>query len=92
VSVTAPAHEGPIIALVMNEKTWRCGRRYAELAFMTCVTALLLALVARETRNGLQGLSAIAVYAFAAGFGLEFVGASWSGRWRPGNRRRQLQR
>jgi hypothetical protein len=70
----------------------RHGRHYAEVAFMTAVTALLLALLAAETRRGLEGLPGMLVYAFAAGFGLESVIASWRGRWRPGGGERQLQR
>lgn len=58
---------------------------------MAAVTALLLALVADATRRGLAGLPGMVVYAFAAGFGLEFVSASWLGPKRRGGRR-QLQR
>ena len=59
---------------------------------MTVVTALLLALVADGTRRGLQGLPGMLVYAFAAGFGLESVSASWRGCRRPRGGERQLQR
>jgi hypothetical protein len=74
---------GPIMPLMVKGKGWRLGRPYAELAFVAGVTALLLALVADRTRYGIQALAPILVYAFAAGFGLEFVSASWCGRWRP---------
>jgi len=75
----------------MSENIRRRGR-HVELAFMTVVTALLLALVAGESSRGLVGLPGILVYAFGAGFGLEFVSASWRGRWRPRGGERQLQR
>lgn len=76
----------------MSDPTRQRGRHYVELAFMTAVTALLLALVAGQTRRGVEGTPGMLVYAFAAGFGLEFVSASWRGRWRPRGGRRQLQR
>ncbi len=79
------------MSLVMSENIRRSGP-HAELAFMTVVTALLLALVAGETSRGPSELPEMLVYAFAAGFGLEFVSASWRGRWRPRGGERQLQR
>ena len=75
----------------MREDIWRRGRHYTELAFMAVVTALLLALVADATRRGLAGVPGMLVYAFAAGFGLEFVSSSWLGPGRRGGSR-QLQR
>ena len=78
--------------LVMSEYARRHGRRHTELVFMSAVTALLLALVAGETSRGLDGLPGMLIYALAAGFGLEFVSASWRGRWRPEGGERQLQR
>jgi hypothetical protein len=56
------------------------------------VTACLLALAFEQAlTRGLAGFGAVAVYAFAAGFGLEFVAAAWTGRNGRGDRRRQLQ-
>jgi hypothetical protein len=65
--------------------------RLAVLTFMAIVTACLLALVFGQTARGAAALPGIAVYALAAGFGLEFIGSAWTGRWgRPGDER-QLQ-
>ena len=68
------------MSLVISEDTRRRGRHYARLGFMTAVTAVLLALVAEATRRGPAALPSVLVYAFAAGFGLEFVNATWSSR------------
>ena len=62
---------------MMNARGWRLGRQYTQFFFMASVTAVLLALVADLTRYGMRELPAILAYAFAAGFGLEFVSASW---------------
>ena len=64
----------------MREMTTGRGRRYIELGFMAVVTAVLLAFVAEQTRHGLDGLPGILVFAFGAGFGLEFVSSSWCAR------------
>jgi hypothetical protein len=67
-------------------------RRYGQLAFMASVTACLLALAFEQAlTRGLPGFGAVAVYAFAAGFGLEFIASAWTGRWRHGGKRSQLQ-
>lgn len=68
---------------MISETGRQRGLRYAELAFLAAVTALLLALVAEGTGGGLGGLAGVLVYAVGAGFGLEFVAASWCGRPRP---------
>ena len=62
---------------MMNTRGWRLGRQYTELIFVASVTVVLLALVADLTRYGTRELPPILAYAFAAGFGLEFVSASW---------------
>ena len=49
--------------------------------FVLAVTVCLLAFVFTQAAKGLSGLPAVVVYAFAAGFGLEFVGAAWTGRF-----------
>jgi hypothetical protein len=56
--------------------------RIGQLAFMAAVTALLVALTLRAAA-GPGGIAAATVYAFAAGFGLEFVGSAWTGRGKP---------
>lgn len=66
----------------MSARAGQQGRRYVELAYVTAVTALLLALVAERTRYGIEGLPSVLVFALPAGFGLEYVGASWRERWR----------
>jgi len=74
-----------------RETTRRQGRRYAQLVFVAAVTAMLLALVVEQTERGLTGVPATLVYAFAAGFGLEFVASFWRGEAHRQNGRRQLQ-
>ena len=71
----------------MRDKT---GSRYLPLAYVAAVTALLLALVAEHAARGPAGLPAAAVYALAAGFGLEFVRCAWAERG-PGARERRRQ-
>lgn len=71
-----------MIRSMIRETLRRESARYAQLAFMAAVTALLLALVAEQTGRGPAGLPATVVYAFAAGFGLEFVGSAWRGERR----------
>ncbi len=64
-------------------------RRSAALAFMALVTSCLLALALSQSERGAAGLPSVVVYAFAAGFGLEFVGSAWSGaRGQPDGARR----
>jgi hypothetical protein len=76
----------------MNEKMIRAGRRYGELAFVAVVTACLLALVAVEAAEGPASLPGAVLYALAAGFGLEFVSAVWTGRGPRGGPRASLHR
>ena len=74
----------------MRERTVQRVHRHAALVFVASVTVCLLAFVQDQAGRGLEGLPAVLVYAFAAGFGLEFVGAAWTGRFgRDGHR--QLQ-
>jgi len=64
--------------------------RATGLVLVSAVTVCLLAFVFTQAAKGLPGLPAVVVYAFAAGFGLEFMGAAWTGRFgRDGHR--QLQ-
>ncbi|MGI8710693.1 MAG: hypothetical protein ACR2LA_06850 [Acidimicrobiales bacterium] len=67
-------------------------RHYGRLAFMSVVTACLLAFVFSQAAKGPAGLPAVVVYSFAAGFGLEFVCAGWTGRGRSPERRSSLRR
>ncbi len=66
-------------------------RRYGQLAFMAAVTTCLLAFVFTQAGRGVAGLPGAVVYAFAAGFGLEFVSSAWTGRWARRGSSRQLQ-
>ncbi len=75
----------------MREKITGATHRYAQLTFMTLVTAVLLASVSQQTGAGVRGIPGMVIYAFAAGFGLEFIAASWTGRGR-GRRGRALGR
>ena len=77
------------MSLMMSEKTWRC---LGELAFVACVSVIVLSLLAAETARGSAGVHRIVVYAFAAGFGLEFVSATWRGLWGPPRATRSLPR
>jgi hypothetical protein len=58
---------------------------------MAMVTSLLLASVFEQTDAGPRGIPGMVVYAFAAGFGLEFITAAWTGRGRGGTRRREVR-
>jgi hypothetical protein len=64
----------------MNEKTIQAIRRYAELAFVAVVTGCLLAFAFSQAARGGAGLPGVAVYGFAAAFGLEYVSSVWTGR------------
>lgn len=64
----------------MTENAMHRMHRLAMLAFMGAVTACLLALVFEQATRGPSGLLGGAVFALAAGFGLEFVGSVWTGR------------
>ena len=65
--------------------------RYAGLVFVATVTVCLLAFAFGQAARGVPGVPGLVVYAFAAGFGLEFMGAAWTGGWRQRQARRQLQ-
>lgn len=54
--------------------------RYAGLMFVTGVTVCMLAFAFGQAARGLEGLPGMVVYAFAAGFGLEFIGKEWLAR------------
>ena len=73
----------------MTEKKRETLHRLAVLTFMATVTACLLALALAQATRGPAALPSIAVYALAAGFGLEFAGAAWTGRWRDPTAKRQ---
>ena len=64
----------------MRENTMHRVHRVAVLAFMGSVTACLLALVFEQATRGPSGLLGGVIFALAAGFGLEFVSAAWTGR------------
>ena len=66
----------------MKENVIRKSRRYGQLTFMAAVTACLLAFVFIQAAKGPTGIPGAVLYALAAGFGLEFVSAAWTGRWR----------
>ena len=51
--------------------------RYLPLAYVAAVTVLLLALIAEQSSRGPATLPGLAIYALAAGFGLEFVSSVW---------------
>jgi hypothetical protein len=52
-----------------------------KLAFMLVVTAYLMARVFAEAAGGLDAALEVAIYALTAGFGLEFLAASWPSLW-----------
>jgi hypothetical protein len=57
----------------MDETTAERIGRHAEVAFVTAVTAALLALTLYHARRGLSALPNAAVYALMVGFGLEYL-------------------
>lgn len=75
----------------MRETTVQRAHRVAVLVFIATLTTVLLAFVFGQAARGLAGLPGVLVYAFAAGFGLEFLGSAWTGGWRQRGSRRQLQ-
>ena len=79
--VTGRAPGRPTIS-PMREITMQRMNRYAGLAVVASVTVCLLAFVFGQAGRGLEGVPGMVVYAFAAGFGLEFMGAAWTGVWR----------
>jgi hypothetical protein len=66
----------------MNQKTIEKVGRRIRLAFMAAVTATMLALTLEQARRGLPAFPTVAVYALTVGFGLEFLRAEWSDRYR----------
>ncbi len=65
--------------------------RSVILAFVAGVTVCLLAFAFGQAPRGASGLPGMVVYAFTAGFGLEFIGAAWTGGWRQRQARRRLR-
>jgi hypothetical protein len=76
----------------MREKVTLRAHRYTQLAFVATVTAILLASVFEQTGAGVRGIPGMVVYAFAAGFGLEFISSVWTGRGNGSERRRREAR
>jgi len=64
----------------MRENVIGTSWRYGRLAFMTLVTAWLLAAVFVQASRGIAGVFGAMAFALAAGFGLEYVSAVWTGR------------
>jgi len=75
----------------MRETTVQRMNRYVGLALVASVTVCLLAFVFGQAAAGVSGVPGMVVYAFAAGFGLEFMGAAWTGAWRERGSRRPLR-
>ncbi len=71
----------------MEETTMEKTHRLTSLVFVFGVTTCLIAFVYLQAARGLPGLPGVIVYAFAAGFGLEFLGAAWTGRSSRGGHR-----
>lgn len=59
---------------------------------MATTTIVLLAFTFDQAEGGLQALPAAAVYALAAGFGLEFIRSAWTGDARAQRERREARR
>lgn len=74
----------------MKETVIRESGRYGRLVFMAVVTAWFVAAVFVQASQGLQGVPAAVAFAFAAGFGLEYLCAVWTRRPRVGGRRSRL--
>lgn len=75
----------------MREITPQRVSRCVGLIFVASVTVCLLAFAFGQAARGVSGLPGMVVYSFAAGFGLEFMGAAWTGGWRQRQARHQLQ-
>ena len=75
----------------MRETTVQRMNRYVGLTLVASVTVCLLAFVFGQAAEGISGVPGMVVYAFAAGFGLEFMGAAWTGAWRERGARRPLR-
>ncbi len=74
----------------MNATTIKKSWHYGQLVFVAMVTACLLTFVFDQAASGIGGLAGMVVWSFAAGFGLEFVCAFWSGRASGTGRRRSV--
>jgi len=74
----------------MNATTIKKSWHYGQLVFVAMVTACLLTFVFDQAAGGMGGLAGMVVWSFAAGFGLEFVCAFWSGRASGTVRRRSV--
>lgn len=74
----------------MNERAIQKSWHYGQLVFVAVVTACLLTFVFDQAAEGTSGLAGMVVWSFAAGFGLEFVCAVWSGRSSDQGRRRSV--
>ena len=74
----------------MNERAIEKSWHYGQLVFVAAVTACLLTFVFDQAASGVAGLAGMVVWSFAAGFGLEFVCALWSGRADGRGRRRSV--
>ena len=74
----------------MNERSIERSWHYGQLVFVALVTACLLTFVFDQAAKGVGGLAGMVVWSLAAGFGLEFVCAFWSGRADGRGRRRSV--
>jgi len=72
----------------MNPKTIEMTGRIATLTFMAIVTVHAIVFAVDQASRGLPGLPGLLVWAFAAGFGLEFLASAWTGGWRSRRPRR----
>ena len=75
---------------MIREKRERTSR-ILVLAYMAAVTAFLLSFAFAAAAKGPSGFPGMVVYALAAGFGLEFVAATWTGRFNRDRGRESLQ-
>lgn len=66
----------------MRQTTAQRLHRHAVLVFVAAVTVCCVAFAFEQASKGLAGIPGLLVYAFAAGFGLESLGSSWTCRWR----------
>jgi hypothetical protein len=75
----------------MREKATATAQRHVQLVFVAVVTAIMLASVFEQTDAGPAGIPGMVIYAFAAGFGLEFLCSAWTGRGRGGEQQREAR-
>ena len=64
----------------MNSTQMQKSRHFGRLLFMALVTAWLLAAVFSQAAKGPEGMFGAVTFAFAGGFGLEYLCAAWTGR------------